>query len=1148
MKSSLTSPTISRNNFLIIKGEEKTSQTTLEYSYNGDQPLNGFSRKVLGYNGNNENCVQFSVDSSQSNFQQRQPFDGNNNALTAEIDETTFTECNHFPVDRDLDFNSYLVHEATSLDDVEVSDTRLRSSFESRQRKQSISDSVKDLPDNVTFVTAESLDRAFQEQRYLSKKKQASDCEAEYSTAMSGSPLSDSLKPNRYYQNVYSPTYQQQQAIPTFNSVYNSFPDNYSAVKLRNPQNPTSYGLAFHEQVRKRDEQSYNFDKQHASNFQFDKSFQGRNDLATSFATSSSSDMPVTSLSKGTPNFPSFTRSRSYHGSFRDSDRLDNSVPLAASLNVASPVERANELLKSTFGDWRLNTSEHPNLRRYSEGSTKTYLTKNGHVMDNDTVKYPSGKDCETEPLHKRLSRSLINMDTHFKNENYSAPSTSLKTNSLLRRQGESEDCGLYFQAPRCEDEDERFVRDYLAQSLPIADNYERDDDILKSTWPVVPSLNPNRPRPVVVDVAKRSSSLMQKISDHGALQRIREGAYLQRKRDFSLPIKQPLTSSKSNGIETAVRKSGSLNDMRNSKSFDDRYLPIDEEARNMSLQSLYHNGLPRSVWGEEENTLTMKTRGSDSSIESPVEVQESWHGSQDVIVDKTPFNNSSKTESEGIDTARSNHKRTRKGRSRKSHDKLVSAKVETVNEKRKESRLSMENVEEEIFATDAVEDEVFLENDDCENEHVSKGFFEVESEHVEKVSSDSVMMKHGVDKTAVSTSRKAACGYAKNDGKPDDGDELRGTKVRNNIVNETDKLREDNNDDKIRRRKLRKMADVKRAKKIDQESKQDPQSHELRSVEHCKENFEVREKEHITKGHDEAGKAVTEGKETCEGEILNDEGKDEKRKQKKSTRSVSFYDNAKSHEIPGKSSVSRKSKSTGTLSTRRSRLSETNSSKEKDVKIELLPNPKTHRGGHRRLKSAEDQRQVGSREQVKLEERKGSLDSNIGKIKNDAIGVNDLVDRLKVISETNRSCRNSPVVERRFNLNPNVELDRVNSVRNILKPKITVENSTPRSSSPVSINEEDNQSNNSSPERNVSRECSIGSASDLWIDEEVINRRRGNRCRRSVSAASGRSSESVDLFRYVSSFISTNSVLPLYIRIVVGIINLLHQKIAILF
>ncbi len=216
---------------------------------------------------------------------------------------------------------------------------------------------------------------------------------------------------------------------------------------------------------------------------------------------------------------------------------------------------------------------------------------------------------------------------------------------------------------------------------------------------------------------------------------------------------------------------------------------------------------------------------------------------------------------------------------------------------------------------------------------------------------------------------------------------------------------------------------------------------------------------------------------------------------------------------VPSKIPVSRKSLSTGAITVRKDTVQQAKAS---DTKMRVLLSPRGHKKVSKNLKESESD----VKSDLKYNSNEENTIPSSFNVKNviptspTTVDPVDLVDRLRVLSDGSRSGRNSPTTERRFSMKDPDDLDRMNSVRKILQPLIVVDKPTPVQ--PPSANLQVNNTVVNPREDIVSRESSIGSASDLWMEEEEKRCARLKRkyCRRSSSGNSGKSNDSFEEMR----------------------------------
>ena len=1028
-------------------------------------------------------------------------------------------------------------------------------------------------PDDVKFVTVESLEKSFREKLMQAKTTDSNEAQQNSRADMSYKDFSslefkDLSDASKDYPRYSAGILTEQRQQPALSSLYTALANDYPVRYIMGYESAAS-----EDDFKGKFKQYGNFKQGDRAVYPTNRTFENMGNLPSPLNEKPYPDVNANILPTSKyeeASLPVFTRSNSYHGSFAGS-----SLGQRAHVNEGPKlIEKAQDLVASNPDKWKANFNDDSSICKHSYVSKQ--LAENSFNV-NFTQRSGINENCDSglSSFDKR-SQSLINVNLQnrgFQTENHPVFQSGFGGDAAHFANAKA-------SSPCATDDDDQFVKEYLNKSFPLDSRVDAENDVLKKTWPV--GYNLSRPSSSRAEPERKHfSSLVQRISDHNALQRIRQGAYLQGRRDFQVPLKRNLTATKSMPYDTISNPVERNNVMKFSRSFDDESPTSNEEKPSWGVDDIpkplheyrsastinsnadyqgVNTGLdtyvPRKAWTYERSENYGERGGfsdakdshyqsafssypmlSNRSLQSGFgHLRPSYSGRMgDGLVsgnNATLLNTSQSDEQDGAIYIFNHGNQEYKG---KSDTDNINVKLSNeTRELSKEEGTTSESVQvaavEDVIESAVIEDDVFAENEELSGSLIN------EKPGKEEAKQAPANQSKGADDDKRSSKKK-----------PLDSEKVRRSERSRKRNVEKQKLRKcqstgnvnegtvenNKNGNKLsdegtkNHKKTRKRANLKKSKSADNglqgnicEAKNKEIKQRSNRERDDSENKKDINGQRLDDQHKESKKSNSENKET--GKINENDGN---KSGKKSTRSVSFHETTKNPDGPGKSPITRKTQSAGAVDSQRLKLSLGRSMRDKDLNIEILPNPKTHRGSHRRLRSVEDERTLKSGEDQHNNTRKASLDSNISKYNSEAVDATDLVDRLRVISEGARSARSSPNVDRRSTrngdrrqrLSPDKEIDRSNSVRNIIKPKITVQNSTPRSMSPVF----DDKDGCESQKENIrgfviSRESSIGSASDLWLDEDEVKSfgRKGILCKRSASTASSRSVESVEYFR----------------------------------
>ena len=981
--------------------------------------------------------------------------------------------------------------------------------------------------DNITFVTVESLERSFQER---SKQSEKSRKEAEQEFQQAGmsyrefnGQYQDLPNANKRYQRYSTGFFTDNGQGPLLSTLYTS---------LENILPPNSRYIVDQYGVYNR---SISDDLTRAKLKQYDMlsntaerpAFHSSRQYAAVGSYGDIKDNP--SLEYELPSrIPSFTRSNSYQGGFQASSLGQRPVLEHGS----SATEKSSDLL-SNYPD-----SGWTNFSESSSVSIPSYAGKglDKPMLNGDTTEQSRANDCimstltSSDKRGQSLTTEIVQRpSTQFAGAtNYSNQTTVSSWSS---------------------NDDKQFLEDYLNRSLHSEHGSEAEENVLRRTWPV----GCNIPRPVMSGNSseRKHPSLVHRISDNDALQRIRQGAYLQARRDFHIPLKVDASAAKT---ESSGKDSTSFvahgDSTRLSRSFDNEFQSVNEEVpilRRLEVDEIRPQSQRRAWASENRENLSfedrespyyakyntnqpgyskLSSRTSERGLDSrpsyiPANIKDDFFSKEQRSYDSHSFSRSITHSQE--DQAKRN--------SKKRNENLINGITDN-NAAMNASALPAsaravvtENSAEPITPND---DDVFLNNDQnsCvpseggregkENGNIANVLDEPGSDVYisKKKSADSGKMSHG---TKLRRSKGVRVAKQK----------LRKCQSTGNILDEASEMSEDRIEDEAAKnpvKKSRRRENAKKSKSAEHAptgsmveengSAKGEASNDRDNQEENRDRFAQRTKNQP----DEQDSSVCESGLTEQCTETENQGKP-------ATRSVSFHETTKTSGSSMKSPVTRKTKSAGAVDSHRLKSSLGKSMRNRDLNIEILPNPKSHNSNHRRIRSAEDELTVRHSEDVCSSPRKGIIDLNTVQNSDEGVGVTYLVDRLRVISEGGR--RNSPSFDRRSVRNGSAfdsrqrfasenDKDKFYSSPNIVKPRITVQNSTPRSLSPAFDDKDEYDLQRKASGGNfVSRESSIGSASDLWLDEEEVSVvGRGISCRRSASASSAKSADSVEYLR----------------------------------
>lgn len=876
----------------------------------------------------------------------------------------------------------------------------------------------------------------------------------------------------------------------------------------------------------------------------------------------------------GNSSLPAFTRSNSYHGGFSLSGLDKNETN-------SSAVGRASELLncdkwKSTCKDdgFRLGTS-------YAQSVEKSFYSDLTRSTDFNANNESNEFCCSS--LSKKTNRSSTNM---------SSLPTSLQSmesvyDNAIGDTNVQNEAGKRVLQSLSFHEDDKFVKDYLHKTFPVDGKIDNENDVLKMTWPV--GHVPSRTNAPSTEIGRRSLSLIHRIVDHDALQRIRQGAYLQGRKDFHMATKRNLSATKSGSVDTSSHPF-IHNSMRESTS------KFDERSFSTPVEQLPSWGDDTATGSlrEHANTSTSMSDANASAGMSATYQKDYWimsnnqetfntRNSPGYDVKGSAINGERKISASPIDFSRQStfitHSMVPNLSQEPSHSQVQSEflgkKIDTLPGKETTLHVDKNDFNREIREDKWISgnnqipssqnlanvDDVTIESNQKTKKAVTEDAIQAENTNGDvllennpysKTCDEEVSVNEKRDQKATKTKQKrepqgSGTRPRKNTSMDGEGagrqenQKTNAQKQRPRKFQSTDnitverakqsrgKIRNADDNAKNARRRARGRNSVHKSRHADNESSERVLDEEIdknrdgrntrRVVREDSEEENTKSNQSLTADSRQEGNGRSCEKQSDAIGVEESVSKSSK----KNNRSVSFHETTKTPDGSARFPATRKTQSAGAIDSQRLQLSLGKTMKGKDLKFEILPNPKSHRNNHRRLRSVEDDATSKKKEDVDQNKRKASLDSNISHYTSEFVGVTDLVDRLRVISESSRSVRSSPNMDRRSFRSSSIGDGRrkmsteaeTDCARNIVKPKITVQNSTPRSTSPDW--EEKDCVIAGSDGCSVSRESSIGSASDLWLDEEEVKNfgKRGASCRRSASTASAMSAESVRYFRY---------------------------------
>ena len=1014
--------------------------------------------------------------------------------------------------------------------------------------------------DHITFVTVESLEKSFREKSQQSKGEKLNDTVKEPQADMAYNEFSGQYQGladiTKRYQRYSTSILTEERQQPTLSTLYSSLENIFPSTS----RYIMGYDRALSEErIKEKLMQYSNLTKNERSTFQANNQYMTIGTSVLPLNEKYNSDITErTSPSlqyEMSSSIPVFTRSNSYHGGFQ-----------ASSLGQNVAVEHGSNL---------------------NEGTSDTIRTSSDNGRANFYEDLPFSKPSY---LPKELEQPIFNGNITGRPRINDKRSQSLTTASSQESSFQSEDpVGLpahvgtdvapYLNQKRSSswssNDDAEFLKDYLNRSFESERRPETEENPLRKSWPV--GYSTSRPNMLGATPERRQPSLVHRISDNDALQRIKQGAYLQARRDFQMPYKSDFNVAKNGSCEEFSTCIEGCDPVRRSRSFDNELLPGTEEEPvlgdagantylfgNVNVDEIkaksirtedqilndtmepysrrrawtYDNreksgyaekgGFYEPKYNTIQQPLGYYSKPSSRNSETGLNIKTPYHPAEitDNVMSREHTTSLDKSISCGQNAAEGTANQRDQEKKRNSPENVINEKV--VNDIAMTSaKLQSRDTETETIQAIDDDTEVFFKNEEyfhtlAEGEpgHQKEGPVRNQSKESRTDTTSSELKSAG--------SRKSA-----KKGKPRrtniDKQKLRKCKSTGNIIEgepQTDKSEEKPNGEIVNSsKKLRKRANVRKAKSVDHESNGGKVKEKTPSQRRSKSGRDTNGSNSNCVNDQTEEKEITK----CESELTENSCRNAERKSSKTaTRSVSFNEATKTSDGSVKSPITRKTQSAGAVDSQKLKLSLGNSMKSKDLKIEILPNPKSHHNSHRRLQLVEDERTLKDREEVRRSPRKASLDSSISQYADEGGGVTYLVDRLRVISEGNRSGRNSPsndrhsfrkspAFDRRRRPSADFSNDLFSSTPNIVKPTITIQNSTPRSMSPVFDDTDgDGRKRKNSIGSFVSRESSIGSASDLWLDEEEMNitGRRGILCRRSASASSAKSIESVENLR----------------------------------
>ena len=1014
--------------------------------------------------------------------------------------------------------------------------------------------------DNITFVTVESLDKSFREKSQQSKRNSPSEAIEGSVAGMSykdirGQYLDLSDAQSNGYQQCSTSISIDQRQQPGLSKSYSS-PENILPSTHR-------YIMGYsrpltEESVNDKLMQFSNSVRNERSAFQTSRQHTALDTSALLYTDINDNTSPI-SYYEGGFSIPGFTRSNSYNGGFPISS-LDQKEVVKHSSDF---VEKAGDV-KSAYranGDASFNDGfviPRPDYAPRELDET---------ILDSNVGERYRISDCSSvslSPLDKASSplSSVNSQESSFQRGDLNRLQRDLSANELQYSNQ---------KIPPRPCSDDKLLTDYLNRSFPLEQKPYAEENLLRRTWPAglnfpTPSFSVNTPE-------RKQPSLIHRISDNDALQIIRQGAYLQARRDFTVPLKYDFNQPKKELCDGSSSSLERDNARRLSRSLDNEVLSIGEgksffravDAATTLRGTASANDLTSRKSRHEEQIFDTTSRPySPRKAMVAYEKSDKLGFEERVNFDRLNCSTSQPASTAGYSTKPSTRNYSEAGDSirvsylpTEMRDKIISEEscsfeqsaVEYQGDQRKTgpeqidksisakcslgdsdmTSAMLQPRDREVVVTENViepvvgDDDVFLANEDYSCELVQeKRMVEGEEKLGNRLKVSTVDMSSSTVKSKDSRkgSRKGKARRTSSDKQ-----KLRKCRSTEHLPDgglPSDGLNARLDDENMKSRK--KMQRVAKARSVDCESM------EVK----LEESAVIKRRLKREKSNDDSSRQckkcqITENENSnCENELDEKDKEDTESKPGKiTTRSVSFHETTK---YPGgsvKSPVTRKTQSAGAVDSQRLKLSLGKSMKKKELNIEILPNPKSHHKNHRRLRSAEDERTLKNTEEVRNSPRKVSVDSTISQHSDDGIGVTYLVDRLRVISESGRSLRTSPSTDRRSLRNspsfdsrrksPENDNDLVSSNTKIVKPTITVQNSSPRSASPVSSEKDAYEGQRkTSGGFFISRESSIGSASDLWLDEEEMNSfgKRGISCRRSASTSSAKSVESIEYLR----------------------------------
>eukprot|EP00794_Sanderia_malayensis_P017332 gene17333-19065_t len=839
----------------------------------------------------------------------------------------------------------------------------------------------------------------------------------------------------------------------------------------------------------------------------------------------------------GSVKMPGFRRSHSYNGGFVNESDNDES-------NGLSVLERANKLLQSNFVDWR----ERPTMSSSVDESS----FDDGDVIDGRGLVVNSSTDDikasveKARSLHKRLSLSLQNIRTR---------DTKTTTSRIPLSIGNARDNGSGNQSVRrplqnCEDEDvddNSFMTEYLNSSWPNRDFEKegKEQDALKRTWPILlPSVTKTErssecsfARPKVAsdfDQRRNSPLLMQKISDGEALQKIKQGAYLQGNKHFRKPQTRRGSCDAKLAVEISTREPSLNSSAQNAKS--------PRERGHLAMKKFDHGEAVSAKGAANETCSVSKYDDSCNKMRRQMVMQQGRSENKFVNALKPTLN-------AGTGDARTSSMDPSMGQ-RVPEPRRFSSPTVSGQSGGTENRRSWKKFQ--VVAEDEIKpvskDDVFLPNPaalDC-LEVIAGNVTDLNSvadvsnvtdvNNVEEVISfagtNVESVSQGEAKRRRSSKKALACletpsiaceekpciqNIAKNSQNAQ-SDDL----TRRNSKEHALRIKEGNCSDRIKDNKQVFDKRKKIPRGTEKTMKLKPVLKKSESFDSVLQNIcadgvlnkNSKEKhDKIVADKRNGGmKCVTANNETGnQGTCGNG-----KAGNSLETKEISTVDTTTG--VISRIPIARKSLSTGAISVRRPDASKSPGITESG-KMKVLLSPRTTRS----LKIAKGQ-QEEKKDQNNNNYIEKSGSATIGKVPSTVartapgVDANDLIGKLKVLSDGCMSGRTSPLMERKFfDMHGEGEgMDRENSVRRILQPLIMIQKATPDQLSLASTPSSAMSSERTNARSGiVSRESSIGSASDLMLEEDDrLPMFRGNvkrkHCVRTSSANSGKSIDSL--------------------------------------